>query len=256
MSLENDSKRFRKKRAGDLRIVADVLDSVFGSKRGVPNIDTGPLRTAATNLEGGLYNDVEMKWENWGYTIENFKMPVETIKHIRPKGIKKVELTLNMSLEADFNNWGTLNDPLISLNFNVVMKGLTDKISYFCFHIDKHDMAKFSTEPHPIYHIQYSPKPKNIVDEEFEYGNVLHLDTPRLMHQPLDLILGIGFLISNFAPSKWDKLIDNRFFKKAFKDYQICISKPYHHSFANHWDTFDSDKILWNNTNHICPFVI
>lgn len=256
MSGEKNLAIFRKKRADDLRVVATTLDSVFGSERGVPNIDTGPLRTAATNLESGIINEVAMKSDCWGYEIVNFKIPVETLRHVRPKGIKKIELTLDMRLEADYANWGTLKDPLISLNFNVVLRALSDKNSYLCFHIDKHDMSKFSTEPHPIYHIQYSPRPKHLKDDEFEFGNVLYLDTPRLMHQPLDLILGIGFLISNFSPSKWEKLLENRFFKKAFCDSQTSILKPYHHSFANHWSPFDSAQILWNDTKHICPFII
>lgn len=253
---EKKMTRFRKKRADDLRIIARTLDGVFGSERGVPNIKTTPLITAAKNLEDGIIGDRMMEGSIWGYEIFDFKFPVETIRHIRPKDIKKVELTLNMRLEADFDDWGTLNDPLLSLNFSVVLKAVTNKTNYLCFHIDKHDMSKFSTEPHPIYHIQYNPKPKSVADSNFDYGNVLHFDTPRLMHQPLDFTLGIGFLISNFAPSKWNKLIEDRFFKKAYLEYQKNILKPYNHSLANHWNPMLSEEVTWKATNHICPFIV
>ena len=246
--------KFRKARADDLRQTARTLDSIFGAKKGQYQINTTPIFTAAKNLEKGIYCDKAMEGTFWGYEINNFKLPVETLRHIRPIGIKGVELTLNMKLEADSDSWDTLKDPLINLNFNVVLKAISDKNSYFCFHIDKHDMAKFSTEPHPIYHIQYSPKPKDA--EEFDYGNVLSIDTPRIMHQPLDFNLGIGFLISNFSPSKWEALIKDRFFKKVYSKYQISILKPYNHSYANHWTPFNSEDISWNPTNHFCPFVI
>lgn len=256
MSDKKKITRFRKQRANDLRTIARTLEGVFGSERGALNIKTTPLITAAKNLENGLIGNRMMKGNIWGYEILNFKLPVETLRHIRPKGINKIELTLNMRLEADSDDWGTLNDPLLSLNFNVVLKAITNKSNYLCFHIDKHDMSKFSAEPHPIYHIQYNPKPKSVSDSDFDYGNILHFDTPRIMHQPLDLVLGIGFLISNFAPSKWNKLIEDKFFKKTYIEYQKNILKPYNHSFANHWNPMNSEDITWNATNHICPFIV
>ncbi|MCT4598295.1 MAG: hypothetical protein N4A50_10510 [Vallitalea sp.] len=256
MSDEKKIICFRKNRARDIRNVAKTLEKVFGSERGVLNVTTTPLYNAANDLEKGIIANAAIKNDCWGYEIVDFKMPVETLRHIRPQGIKKVELTLNMSLEANCSDWGTLKDPLRSLNFNVVLKAISDKNNYLCFHVDKHDMSRFSEEPHPIYHIQYSPKPKGISDENFDYGNVMYFDTPRLMHQPLDLILGIGFLISNFAPSKWDSLKEDRFFVSAYKECQKSILRPYSYSLANNWKPIEIDDSIWQSKDHICPYLI
>ncbi|NQY68282.1 MAG: hypothetical protein HRT72_11265 [Flavobacteriales bacterium] len=247
--------KFRKKRADELLIVARAIDKLFGSNKGHKTVLTTPIITAAKQLEKNLLNLDRDK--NWGYEIVNFKMPVETIKHVRPEGIKNVELSLNMKLVADSTKWGTLEDPLLELSFHVTLRAInSNKTSYLCFHIDKHDMAKFSTEPHPIYHIQYSPKPKNVSKEDFDYGNILHLDTPRIPHSPVDFTLGFGLLISSFLPSKWDKLMRDPFFKKTYTDYQIGILKPYAHTLADNWKPFNSNDTSWSPINHLIPYVV
>ena len=94
----------------------------------------------------------------WGYEIEDFALPVQTIKHIRPKGINDVSILLRMKIIANYNEWQTLSDPLSDLHFKVVIRGIGNPNCYTGFHIDRHDPALQANEPHPVYHLQYTVK--------------------------------------------------------------------------------------------------
>ncbi len=243
--------QFRQSRADDLITAAKIIESVFsGSILTTPiYIAAEELRKGAPFLKDGTTND-----DLWGYEICDLIIPVDTTKHMRPKGInhKKVELILNMKLVANYKNWNDLNDPLIDLNFNAVIRGIGDQPHYFCFHIDKHDPSKVATEPHPTYHLQIASNPLD--EDEFQYGNTLFLDTPRIVHHPVDLILGIGLLTSNFFPFAFDNIMDDGYFSSIYKVYQNKILKPYYHTIASNW-TYDIANICWSK-QHLCPTII
>lgn len=243
--------QFRKARSTELKRAGEILQKTISG-----SFNSSPIFTAAQvllkeapALKDGVRND-----NYWGYEIENLQIPIPDCKHIRPNGVKASHLILNMRLIADFKLWGTLNDPFIDLNYNVIIKG-SGKTSqhYVGFHIDKHDMLAHSKEPHPIYHLHYMLNPMN--SEHFEYGQSLHLDTPRIMHYPIDFILGLGFLTSNFFPIAFDSLLDDGYFTSLYKTYQNNILKPYSHTLANHW-VYEKDKITWGPTEYLCPFLI
>jgi hypothetical protein len=244
--------QFKETRARELEIGAQSLENIFGN-----DVNTTPiynaineLRTSVPRLKNGSTNS-----DYWGYSIEDFRIPIDTTKHLKPQKIfnKNVELILNMAIIADSKNWNTLNDPLLDLNFNVTIRGLSeDGEHFFCFHIDRHDPSVKTDEPHPIYHLQYSTNPKD--DDRFDYGSTFHLDTPRIIHYPLDFILGIGFLTSNFFPDAFDMLMDEGYFLGLYCRYQESFLKPYFHSISNHWKS-DGDSINWNSRK-ICPSLI
>jgi len=215
--------QFRETRASELEITAKRLESVFGNDINTTPIFNGidQLRTSNPTLKNGATHA-----NYWGYSIEDLKLPVDTTKHLKPKTIdhEKLELILNMNLVADFSKWGSLEDPLLDLWFHVVVRGVSEEGEHFlCFHIDRHDPAIETTEPHPTYHLQYLSNPNN--DSGFNYGATLDLDTPRIIHHPLDFILGVGFLTSNFFPFAFDSMIDDGYFSGLYSRYQE-IWKP------------------------------
>lgn len=252
MSIPKNIMLFREKRGSELRMIAKVLTKTIGG-----GLNTSPILQAAKQLEDvnfipTLKNGTRDQ-NYWGYDIEDFVIPVQTIRHIRPQGIKEVSITLTMKVIAHYNEWSTLSDPLAELNFNVVIRGVGKESSYSGFHIDRHDMSSSSTEPHPIYHLQYLVNPLD--SDDFNYGSVLHLDTPRIMHYPMDFILGVGFLTSNFYPTAFEVLLDDGIFTGLYREYQERIWKPFAHTMASHWD-FDKANIVWKPTSTLCPYLI
>lgn len=84
----------------------------------------------------------------------------------------------------------------------------------------------------------------------------MFIDTPRLLHFPLDFILGIGFLTSNFFPAAFGYLCEEREFVKLNNQYQEIIWKPYYHTMANHWKPFEQGAITWSPTSDLCPILL
>lgn len=245
--------QFRIARSEDLKVAAKLIEAVIGG-----DINTTPINLAAEQIKKIIpaLKDGSTNNDHWGYEIIDFIMPVETTKHIRPKtvNISKIELILNMKLIANFKDWDNLNDPFVELNFNVVIRGVSPSGEHFsCFHVDKHDMTKIATEPHPVYHIQYLNNAHN--SASFNYGDTLQLDTPRVMHHPIDFILGLGFLTNNFYPSAHEYILEDGYFTGLYGRYQEKIMKPYFHTIAKHWD-YNIADITWKPVKDICPFIV
>jgi len=255
MSNTRDVKAFRQNQATKLVRFADLI------RRHVDgNIDTGPIYKAIAQLRNMDYvpqaKDGTRKSSYWGYEIEGFTVPITTLRHVRPSNVTHAEFVLNMQVVADYEVWDDMSDPFLKLNFNVMVRGIAQsaetKIHYMGFHIDRHIDKDESEEPHPVYHIQYSPNPSN--HKNFDYGSVLHLDTPRIVHYPMDFILGMGFLLSNFSPTKFDNLLNDGAFVNMYREHQNRVWKPYSQSVAAHWP-YDIGSIIWKPSTILCPFL-
>ncbi|MGN6602470.1 MAG: hypothetical protein ACTHK8_08450 [Ginsengibacter sp.] len=243
---------FRQQRATELLLIEKVIKRVLGN-----GIKTDPILRAVNQLKDEQFvpslKDGTQKPEFWGYEIEDFTIPVATDKHVRPIGITNLEMILNMKVIANSAEWTTLSDPLLEMHFNVIIRGIGTETHYLCFHIDRHDPGDNTTEPHPIYHLQYVVNPYKV--NNFNYGSVLQIDTPRIMHYPMDFILGVGFLTSNFFPIAFECLLDDGTFANLYKEYQERLWKPFVHSLADHWP-FIKQNIVWKPTTLLCPYMI
>jgi len=252
MAVSKSTMHFREERAIQLEQMADLLERCIG------NIDTSPIYKASGQLrdeskilplKGGIINP-----DVWGYDIDDFEITLDTLKHVKPTTITGGKIILNLKLRANVNAWNDMNDPFLEMNFNVKIKGVGDKVYHFGFHIDRHDLTTTPDEPHPVYHIQYDINPNH--SKEFDYGSVMYVDTPRLLHCPLDFILGISFLTSNFFPTAFLLLNEERGFVKLNEEYQIKIWKPYFHTLADNWKPFQPGNITWKPVSHLCPTIV
>lgn len=253
MAVSSKNMSFRNKRAGDLRQLSDLLVRVVGG-----DVKTSVLETVISQLQNKDFipklKDGSTDENIWGYDVENFRMPLDTLSHVEPQNITKGEVILNMKLRAKIEHWNTFNDPFTELAFNVMIRGVGKKSYHFGFHIDKHISKSGTKEPHPIYHLQYDFNPTKSSNPDL--GDLFYIDTPRIMHKPIDFILGIGFLTSNFYPIAFEILKDERVFINLQRDYQGAIWKPYFHTLANKWKPFTETNIVWNPIDEICPIFI
>lgn len=253
MAVSSKNIAFRRERASELRQIADLLDKHLSGDANtyiIHNaIATLQNKDVAFALKDGSTNE-----NIWGYDIDDFELPVETLRHIKPDDIKNAQVILNLKLRADISKWNTYEDPFVELSFNVTLKGIGKSVYYFGFHIDKHTYETDSDEPHPIYHLQYNFNPRKTAS--LNLGELFFIDTPRIMHKPLDFILGIGFLTSNFYPTAYNILMEDVKFVKLSKKYQDSVWRPYFHTLANHWKPFEERNISWVPSNLICPTLL
>lgn len=203
------------------------------------------------------------KDKNWDYECEKLIFrKISTSRHVRPKTIKPTDnatLELSVFFEGAFEiaNNGII-DPIKKLGCSFLIKCDKEtedgkkikKESHW--HLDKHDSTREVQTIHPIYHFEYGG---SITTEEdgFDFGHFIILDTPRLMHPPLDLVLAIDFVVKNFYEyDEYRALTESDTYKRYIKNAQIRLWKPYALAFASNFHDFENlSKENVNFATHI-----
>ena len=232
--------KIRKEISKDLITLRDLLYKEF------PTSDFSGIETAISELNNRDYipqvNDKASDPQRWGYDASglSFRFPTNPRKS-KPHPLSNVELNLDIKIRGNVSHFDTFNDPLEALSFDVVIKGDCNGEKHMCtYHLDRHIFKEGDNHPeesHPWYHFQFGGN-KLIDDlgEGLNTGNILFLDSPRIPHHPMDLVLGIDFLLSNFFPEAWKNLTDKTSeYNNLIEKYQALILKPYIINFASQW---------------------
>ncbi len=226
----------------DIQKIATLLET--------KGIDTSSIYTMISNLRSN-HPHVNYKLKPMKFDFEN------SLKYPKVKSHKKVqnlELIFDMKICMDFKSFTDLQDPFSDFAFNIKIFGneesdLETKLVY-TLHFDKHDGSS-SPMPHPCYHFQLGGR--ELKDNITDYGQALFLDSPRIMHHPMEFILGIDFVLSNFFPEIWHDIKRSPDYFDTIKKYQKQFIQPYFQSIAN---SFNS-KLPQNwNAQEIYPQLI
>lgn len=226
---EEDAKEFRKERANELRRLAGVLleeevirdhAPILGaaadanSRRLIEKEDKEKEdRRKERKGKGGKEKEAEPEREEyWGYTFQGLEFHVidkDSSRHARPDGAEILSIELSISLEGPCLDDDDFRNPFSTLGVDIVAFGMSSDGSEnlkCAWHLDKHIHKKGdapSSLAHPMYHFQYGG---NNVSQLKSYGEHLILDPPRIAHPPLDTILAVDFILSNYCGTKWNDL--------------------------------------------------
>jgi hypothetical protein len=138
-------------------------------------------------------------------------------------------------------------DPFFRLNVGLVVQGFDIQMNSFiaAWHLDRHDAEEVSQTlsllVHPGYHIHYGGEAIWGLEPNFNYGSHLLLETPRLAHLPLDGVLAIDFVLSNYMPRTWHKLRDEepRYNDVVHESQKRCWY-AYMMSMSTYWSKIDN----------------
>lgn len=191
------------------------------------------------------------KGDDWAVNIVDMEMPIENPKHLKPGRLQgNLKMFVSISMEGSGRDWKENNDCIKSLRFKVEVleRNQNDNQKYFQtgFHIDKIDDKDDSSEMHPLYHVHF------LNDSQIEGNEVLSMDVPRLMHHPVDVLLGVLMVYANYNKSGYDKLKENVNFMGLCRESAQHILAPYYQSLSkvpwNPGSVTDYDKAL-------CPYL-
>lgn len=234
--------------ASDLEILAELLNN--------EGINTSKFYIVSGNLK---QNKV-LK-----YNIDPFKIDIDNDakfpkKLSHQKSATDLELFFDMNIDCDDDGFTLKKDPFSEFSFNIIVKGKnkhkpTSNLLY-AIHFDKHNIEQSSHQAHPVYHFQFGGnrlnEDENQQSTHLIHGQALFLDAPRIMHHPMELILGMDFILSNFFPSIWNKIKLHPTYKKILKKYQEDFILPYFKSVVEY---FDGAQPTWN-TQEIYPQLV
>lgn len=89
---------------------------------------------------------------------------------------------------------------------------------------------------HPEYHFHFGGK--NLHEHRNKFGNILVIDSPRIMHYPMDFPLAVHFILTNFySREKRHNLVNNPTYIKIIKNAKERVLRPYFSSIVNNWDS-------------------
>lgn len=262
MNISSDVMKNRRRLAADLQKLANILYKYC------PTADISSIQTAMAQLKDNQsIPQIPREASNpnlWGYSINSliFKFD-KSPEDIYPAGCKDLKIIIDIKAIGNCNDLGSLNDPFKLLEFNIVIEGTRfidreGKQLSTSYHLDKHISSDEDSEPefpHPIYHFQFGGK-KLMQREELKTGDLLILDSPRIGHYPMEAVLGIDFILSNFFPIIWKTMrSESPEYISLVEEYQELILKPFVHTHASKWK-YSQDSIVntkfWNHTK-ICP---
>ena len=263
MTISSEIMKSRKKLATDLRKLQAIIYEYF------PTAEISSFESAITELRNnervpqvpGIETDTNL----WGYTLSRMIFNFEKVpRHTTPDNCKDLKLILDIKVVGNCDDLKTMKDPFKWLEFNIVIEGtkFIEKepiIMITSYHLDRH--IKYEEDgnteyPHPLYHFQFGGRKLKYYYDPIDTGNLLVFDGPRVTHYPMEAILGIDFILSNFFPHVWAKMkTESSEYVNLIEEYQEMILKPYFHTYASQWlysfEKLANDK-FWN-PNIICP---
>ena len=213
------------------------LSEILNRKNNVC-ISTGGINRLASQLRSK--NNFEYKLKPMEFNFIDYP------KNLPHKNINNLRLFFDINLSGEYKKIPEYKDPLRSLEFNVSILGNIDSQKlFYSLHLDRHihDGKSPSNEIHPIYHFQFGGK--KIDDEEIDRGGALFMDVPRIMHHPMDIFLGIDFILSNFFPKIWKKFKQDGTYNNIMRKYQSYFVYPYFKTVVRHFE--ESTSQPWNS---------
>lgn len=218
----------------DMKNLAHLLDRYSFKDDG--NIELTQLEIAIKNVSTNISGkNTKLLFSTVGdgivfHTLTTGMSPNPEIKH------NKLDLFLTLKYEYHFNQTDlekTIQDYALDLQIKGVQKNATSQ-HFFEWHQDvqskKQDVSKKYRFIHPFYHFHAGGtflKPKGS-------GSLLQLDSPRLPHPPMDIVLAVNFILCNFfntqekSLQKQMKILDDSCYQNLLERAAKRVYKPYY----------------------------
>lgn len=176
--------------------------------------------------------------DEWKYNCVNLKFNSISSKYSGsiPVNVDSFEILLNIEVCGKYIDQNNIVNPLTKLLFNLDIEGFDDNLEelYSSLHLDRHDYITADNFVHPSYHFTFGGN--NLESKGDVFKGILVLSTPRIQHPPLDLILGIDFILQNyFMKSDIQNILDNSEYQEIIERAQYRLWRPYYASIYNRW---------------------
>ncbi len=190
------------------------------------NIDVGKLDVAVSAIKSCR------EQHRWGYEING--LIFRNLDYGGGLSSEKSFLELTIIISGLCQETNPISDILDSfcLQFVVKQRESEDIELKSSFRFERHIYKIDDSTPkfyHPLYHFQYGGD-KITEDEDFDKGQVLFIDAPRVMHPPMDIVLAIDFVLGNFYSNERDgltELFNNSDYLRIVEKAKVRFWKPY-----------------------------
>jgi hypothetical protein len=214
-----------------------------------------------SNIITDVSKNCEFKNNIWSYPSRPIKFILsheDIPNHTVPKLLKEYKATLEIDLiitgDIKINlPQNSINDPINSIKgFDIVV---TTNGYVSSWHLDRHEVQPNNGRCdyiHPIYHFTHGGHKMEgytaTIDDYF--GNAIIMRNPRLMHPPMDLILGIDFIFNQFIPNKKLSILSDKAYIDIVNQVKVFLWRPFALAIAKNYCStiaIDGNIMTFNN---------
>ena len=179
----------------------------------------------------------------WEYGISPLKILVPYVPSHTIPTAENISVILQTDTIIQPVN-ASITDPVRSLNFDIQLIGSsTVSKSMMSLHLDKHSQITNPTDGegdylHPEYHFTFGGRKMEDAHHQnyWDFGQTLIMRSPRLMHPPMEIILGIDFILNQFIPREYiSDLLGKPEYQNIVKEIKKVIWRPYALAFAKNF---------------------
>lgn len=172
-----------------------------------------------------------------------------------PRNTKPSVSSLAVILDVAFDEKTGTDIPVANYFFKVTVEGqdVYNNVKS-SWHLD-YDLNDNQEYIHPHFHLTWGGDAM----KDLELGQVLLLPTPRILYPPMDIILSVDFILSNFVKAcVYKKIQSNSQYRAALRNAQEKYWKPYILSIAHHWCKNNCSQIQLNTIcgKHFYPTLV
>ncbi len=160
-------------------------------------------------------------------------------KHTLPSETENPVVSLSICLH--FSNNEAIFDEIEKLNVDFEVSAINSAGEQFrsAWHLDYHNVIGDEHFSHPKFHFQFGGKKLRVsaldASSPFNPGELLLMETPRIMHPPLDIVLAVDFIFGNFLGSKaLRKLRSISGYSRIHEKSKRCFWSPYFEAISGH----------------------
>jgi len=177
--------------------------------------------------------------------FHNLNLGTDICTEIEASFLDKAILKLKTEMSGYRNILNDAFDPITPIAKNcgfslqiIVEIGDFDNIVAKCsWHFDRHQEGNLPEFHHPLYHTHFGGKEIN--KGQLNYGNVLILESPRLLHPPMDIILAVDFVMGNYYSrhncEPYKALLDEPLYHKLVENSRKRFWQPFFLALASNF---------------------
>jgi len=238
------NRTFKEGLASELRGVADVLSEAELVR------DPSPLQLAAGACHRGDFDGDQWEYECVGLVFLVEGDHLDQYKNTIPGTLQEIEIELTVCAKGRCWERYSNDDPFEKLEVDCKITARAQGVSYVCaWHLDRNrgdpeNESRYFV--HPCYHFQFGGRR---LPRDLGYGCFLFVEPPRLAHPPLDAILAVDFVLTNYFPDTWHQLrLEDERYARIVQQAQHRCWRPYAEAIASGWKTGDPPwkaKSIW-----------
>lgn len=197
-------------------------------------LDVSPLNSAAEQVSQSGKKDA-----SWSYEIHDLTFKVSEPKNIYPSSAYDFRVALSLRLAGQFTSNSADQFTQMEINVEKYALGKNGVRLKSAWHFDRHIINTSKDDPyvtediHPLYHFQFGGAKMASISNDL--GSTFLVEPPRIMHPPLDGILAIDFVLSNYEGISWKQLRDEGRYVNLVDAKLEELWKPYFSSISNSW---------------------